>query len=126
MKHFIAVTMVVIILTVLVGLGLNNTGLLPDVASLQGLFVDQLFHFHFWMIAFLFALIVGFMLYSIIFFRRKKGDEEDAEHIEGNNALEVTWTVVPLVTVLGVAVLGANTLAKVTAIDPQALNVKVT
>ena len=125
MKHFIAVAVVVIILTVVVGLGLSNAGLLPKVASLQGQFIDQLFHFHFWVIAFLFALIVGFMLYSIIFFRRKAGDEEDAEHIEGNNALEVTWTVVPLITVVGVAVLGANTLAKVTAIDPQALEVKV-
>jgi len=73
----------------------------------------------------LFALIAGFMLYSIVVFRRKDGDESDAEHVEGNNALEVTWTIVPLITVVGVAVLGANTLAKVTAIDPQALEIKV-
>jgi cytochrome c oxidase subunit 2 len=126
MKHFIAVTVVVIILTVLVGLGLNNADLFPELASLQGQFIDQLFQVHFWLIAFLFALIVGFMLYSVVVFRRKDGDESDAPHIEGNNALEVTWTVVPLVTVLGVAVLGANTLAKVTAIDPQAMEVKVT
>ena len=125
MKHFIAVAVVVMILTALVGLGLNNAGLFPELASLQGKFIDELFQLHFWVIAFLFALIVGFMLYSIIVFRRKDGDESDAEHIEGNNALEVTWTVVPLITVLGVAVLGANTLAKVTAIDPQALEIKV-
>jgi len=125
MKHFVAVAVVVIILTVLVGLGLSNAGFMPDVASLQGRFIDQLFQFHFWVIAFLFALIVGFMLYSIVFFRRKDGDESDADHIEGNNALEVTWTIVPLITVLGVAVLGANTLAKVTAINPQALEIKV-
>jgi cytochrome c oxidase subunit 2 len=113
------------ILTALAGLGLSNAELFPELASLQGKFIDDLFQLHFWVIAFLFALIVGFMLYSIIVFRRKEGDESDAEHIEGNNALEVTWTVVPLITVVGVAVLGANTLAKVTAIDPQALEVKV-
>jgi len=125
MKHFIAVAVVVMILTALVGLGLSNAGLFPELASLQGKFIDELFQMQFWVIAFLFALIVGFMLYTIIVFRRREGDESDADHIEGNNALEVTWTVIPLITVIGVAVFGANTLAKVTAIDPQALEVKV-
>ncbi|HBY08525.1 MAG TPA: cytochrome c oxidase subunit II [Chloroflexi bacterium] len=125
MKHFIGVAVLVVILTALVGLALNTLGLLPDVASLQGQYIDGLFQVHTWIIAFLFALIVGFMLYSIIVFRRKEGDESDAEHIEGNNALEITWTVVPLITVLSVAVLGANTLSKVTAVDPGAMEVKV-
>ncbi|MFC1996501.1 cytochrome c oxidase subunit II [Chloroflexota bacterium] len=125
MKHFVGVTVLVIILTILVGVGLNTLGLLPDLASLQGKYIDNLFQVHSWIIAFLFALIIGFMLYSVIIFRRKDGDETDAAHIEGNNKLEVTWTVIPLITVLGVAALGANTLSKVTALDPQALEVKV-
>jgi cytochrome c oxidase subunit 2 len=125
MKHFVGVALIVIILTVLVGVLLNTLGLLPDVASLQGRYIDDLFQVHTWIIAFLFALIMGFMLYSILVFRRKEGDDSDAAHIEGNNKLEVTWTVVPLITVLGVAALGANTLSKVTAMDPQALEVKV-
>ncbi len=125
MKHFIGVTLLVIILTVLVGVALNTLGLLPELASLQGQFIDDLFQVHTWIIAFLFALIMGFMLYSVVAFRRKEGDETDAAHIEGNNKLEITWTVIPLITVLAVAAMGANTLAKVTAIDPQALEVKV-
>ena len=116
MKHYIGVAVLVIILTALVGVALNTLGLLPDLASLQGQFIDELFQVHTWIIAFLFALIIGFMLYSVIAFRRKDGDESDAAHIEGNNKLEVTWTVIPLITVLGVAALGANTLSKVTAI----------
>ena len=125
MKHFVGVTVLVIILTVLVGVALNTLGLLPDLASLQGQFIDELFQVHIWIIAFLFALIMGFMLYSVVAFRRKEGDETDAAHIEGNNKLEITWTVIPLIVVLGVAAMGANTLSKVTAIDPQALEVKV-
>lgn len=125
MKHFVGVTVLVIVLTLVVGVALNTLGLLPELASLQGQFIDNLFQMHTWIIAFLFALIVGFMLYSIVVFRRKDGDETDAKHIEGNNTLEITWTIIPLITVLGVAAVGANTLAKVTAIDPQALDVKV-
>ncbi len=125
MKHFVGVTFLVIILTVLVGVVLNMLGLLPDLASLQGKFIDELFQVHIWIIAFLFATIMGFMLYSVVFFRRKEGDETDAAHIEGNNKLEITWTVIPLITVLAVAAMGANTLSKVTAIDPQAIEIKV-
>jgi cytochrome c oxidase subunit 2 len=125
MKHFFGVTVIVIILTVMVGVLLNTLGLLPDVASLQGRYIDDLFQVHIWIIAFLFALIMGFMLYSIVVFRRKDGDESDAAHIEGNNKLEITWTVIPLITVLSVAAIGANTLSKVTAMDPQALEIKV-
>lgn len=125
MKHFIGVTLLVLVLTALVGLGLSAAQLLPQVASLQGEFIDSLFQFHIWAIAFLFSLIGGFMLYSIFFFRRKAGDESDGPHVEGNDALEITWTVLPLIAVVGVAVLGADVLAKVTAMDPQALEVKV-
>jgi cytochrome c oxidase subunit 2 len=125
MKHFIGVTVLVIILTVLVGVALNTMGLLPDIASLQGQYIDGLFQVHAWIIAFLFALIVGFMLYSVIVFRRKEGDDSDAVFIEGNNKLEITWTVIPLITVLGVAALGANTLSKVTAMDPGAMEIRV-
>ncbi len=125
MKHFFGVAIVILALAIIVGFGLTNMSLFPQLASLQGAFIDQLFQLHFWVIAVLFALIVGFMLYSIFVFRRKQGDESDAPHIEGNNALEVTWTVVPLIVVVSFAAIGANTLSKVTAIDPQALEVKV-
>lgn len=125
MKHFVGVTVVVIILTILVGVVLNTLGLLPELASLQGGYIDSLFQMHSWIIAFLFALIAGFMLYSIVVFRRKDGDETDAPFIEGNNKLEITWTVIPLLTVLSVAAIGANTLSKVTALDPQALKINV-
>ena len=126
MKHFVAVTVIVLVLTVLVGLGLNQTGMLPRQASLEAGPIDAMFRFHFWAIAFLFALIVGFMIYSIIVFRRKPGDEEDAKHITGNTGLEIIWTVIPLGVVLFLAFWGADVLAEIRRPDPQALEVKVT
>lgn len=76
-------------------------------------------------IAILFALIVGFILYSVIFFRRRKGDDTDGPHVEGNNALEVTWTIIPLITVIGFAVYGSINLADVLRPDPEAMEVRV-
>lgn len=126
MKHWIGVFLFIAVLTAGGVLLLNNESLLTPAASLQAAPIDQLFSYHWILISFLFALVAGFVLYSVIFFRRKPGDETDAPHIEGNNALEVTWTVLPLVTVVGFAVLGADALAQVTRVDPQALEIKVT
>lgn len=125
MKHYLAVAAIVIGLTILVGLGLTQTGMLPRQASQQAGPIDAMFQFHFWAIAFLFALIVGFMLYSIIFFRRKPGDDEDGPHMTGNTGLEIIWTLVPLGVVLFLAFWGADVLADIRRPDPTALEVEV-
>ncbi|HEX2992935.1 MAG TPA: cytochrome c oxidase subunit II, partial [Anaerolineales bacterium] len=57
---------------------------------------------------------------------RKKGDTTDAEHIEGNTNLEITWTVVPLFMVMVFAYLGAGNLAEIRRVDPAAMVVRVT
>jgi cytochrome c oxidase subunit II len=80
---------------------------------------------HFRIIAFLFALIVGLMLYSILVFRRRPGDESDADHVEGNTKLEVLWTILPLAVVIYVSYLGAVILGDITRPDPRALEVRV-
>ncbi len=125
MRHFIFAALLVAALTVLGILGLEQARLLPEQASLQAVGIDWLFSLHFKVIAFLFALIVGFMLYSIFVFRRREGDTTDGDHIEGNTSLEVLWTVVPLGVVLYFSFLGAQVLGDVERIDPLALEVDV-
>ncbi len=126
MKHFVIVAVLVVISTLLVNAGLGAIGLLPVEASAQAKPIDALFNIHFKLIAFLFSLIVVFMLYSIVVFRRKPGETGDGAHIEGNTKLEVTWTVLPLLTVLAIATIGAQTLAETRRVDPQAIVIKVT
>jgi cytochrome c oxidase subunit 2 len=126
MRHFITAAVAVIVVTILLILGLNNIQLLPIQASAQAVPIDDLFHLEFKVIAFLFALIVVFMVYSMVFFRRRKGDLTDAENITGNNKLEIAWTVAPLVTVLAFAYLGGVSLAETVRPDPKPIEVKVT
>ena len=125
MKHFIRVAILVAFLTVAVGFGLQALGLMPDLASAQGVPIDRLFNIEIWVISFLFALIVGFMLYSIIVFRRKPGEEGDGDHFEGHTGLEVVWTLVPLAIVLYFAFIGSTALAETRRADPQALEIDV-
>jgi cytochrome c oxidase subunit 2 len=125
MKHLIIAGILVVVVTALLILGLGHVRLLPTQASAQARPIDNLFGLEFRVIAFLFALIVVFMLYSVIVFRRKPGDTSDAAHIEGNTKLEVVWTVAPLATVLVFAYLGGQSLAETLRPDPQALEIKV-
>ena len=125
MKHWIGVILLVVLLAVAGVFILQNDFLLTKAASLQAGPIDQAFSILWIFIAVLFALITGFLLYSVIFFRRKKGDETDGPHQEGNNALEVTWTIIPLVTVIGFAVYGSFNLSEVLSPDPQAMEVRV-
>jgi cytochrome c oxidase subunit II len=125
MKHFLIAVGLVIVLTVILILVFSQIPLLPEAASLQAGPIDWLFNVHFLIIAFLFSLIVGFMVYSIVVFRRRAGDDGDGDHIESNTNLEVMWTLAPLAVVIYVAYLGAVVLGQVEAPDPRPLNVNV-
>ncbi len=125
MKHFILVAILVAASTLLVYTGLNSIGLLPAQASLQAAAVDRLLNVHIWLISFLFSLIVVTLLYSLVVFRRKKGETGEGAHIEGNTKLEIFWTMIPLFVVVFLAYLGAQSLGETRRVDPTALQVEV-
>ncbi|MBN1305430.1 MAG: cytochrome c oxidase subunit II [Anaerolineales bacterium] len=125
MRHFVIVGLLVITATLLAYLGLGVVGLLPEQASAQAVTIDWLFNLEIIVLSFLFSLITVPLLYSLVVFRKREGDETDAVHIEGNTRLEITWTVIPLVIVIAFSYLGALNLGEVRRVDPQALDVKV-
>ncbi len=126
MKHYVIVSIMVAVMTVIVYVFLLNIGLLPEQASLEAAPIDRLFHAEFLVISFLFSLITSFMLYSLIIFRRRSGQSEQGANIKGSNRLEIAWTIIPLLTVMGFAYFGAQNLAETRRVDPQAMVVNVT
>jgi len=126
MRHFIIVGVLVIVAALATYFGLNSLGLMPVQASEQAASIDWLWNLQVIAMSFLFALIMVPILYSIVVFRRKKGDTTDAEHIEGNTTLEITWTVIPLIAVVALAYLGAYSLGETRRVDPNAMVIKVT
>ena len=100
MKHFVTVAILIVVVTGAVAIGLDNLQLLPQLASTQGLIIDWLFGLHLYLIAFLFALVMVFMLYSIVVFRRRPGDEGDGLHIHGHTTLEIAWPIIPTLSVV--------------------------
>lgn len=126
MKHIIAVIVFVAVITVALGTWLNSINLLPPLASAEGIPIDWLFGLHIQVIAFLFALIMGFMLYSVVVFKRKKGDTGDGAFMHGNTTLEIAWTIIPLFIVFYFAYLGVVTLDDITSPSRNELVVEVT
>lgn len=125
MLHFVIVAVLVALSTFFLGSFLSSGSLLPMQASQQAVTIDWLFGVHGWLIAFFFSLIVVFLIYSVVVFRRRPGEQGDGVYMTGNTRLEIIWTLIPLAIVLWLAVIGAQSLADVERRDPAALQVDV-
>lgn len=125
MRHFVIVAILVLVMSVLTYFGLIAADLMPVQASAEALSVDWLWNLELMMISFLSALIIVPLFYSLVVFRRKKGETGDGEHMEGNTTLEVTWTIIPLFIVLIFAYLGAYSLGETRRLNPGAMEIRV-
>jgi len=76
---------------------------LPPQAAAESHLIDELISFLVTLGAFIFFGVTGTLLYSITFHRAKREDISDGPPIEGNIALEVIWTVIPIMLVLWIA-----------------------
>ena len=100
------------LVTLLVGMALvlsglwvgTNVNLLPLDASANAPVYDSLFRVLFSIGTILFLGIVGLVVFSLVRFRRRRGDHTDGLAIEGNLLLEIVWTAIPAVVVLFVGI----------------------
>lgn len=66
--------------------------------------VDSLFKLVFWLAVGVFVLVEGALVYALVRFRRRRGQDENPVQVHGNTRLELIWTIIPAVLLLGVAV----------------------
>ncbi|RME47862.1 MAG: cytochrome c oxidase subunit II [Chloroflexi bacterium] len=103
-----------IVISIPVALYFLRVDLTPMLASRQGESVDWLFRLEFSIAGVIFVLCMVFLLYSALAFRRQPGDMSDGLPIEGSMPLEIAWTVVPLIIVIGLGFYGVGVLSNVT------------
>jgi cytochrome c oxidase subunit 2 len=70
--------------------------------------------------------IVGAMLYFAARYRRQNGVDHETPMIEGNNTLEIIWTVFPTIVVIWVAYLGYDAYMAIRTVPEGAMEVNVT
>ncbi len=73
----------------------------------------------------IFSIVMVALGYSIYRWRVKPGDEGDGAPIHGNTRLEIIWTVIPLLIVLGLSAYSWIVLDDIEASEPNALPVTV-
>ncbi len=77
---------------------------LPADDSTQAAPIDTLYDVLAVLSAYIFALVVSVLLVSVAHFRRRHNDPSDGLPIHGNSRLEVLWTAIPAVLMVGAAV----------------------
>jgi len=92
-----------------------RTALPPDAATTQGQATRNLYDIVFTVGIAVFVLVEGLILFAVIRYRRRKGDDELPPQIHGNNKLEIIWTAIPIAIVLGLFVLSWQTLNTIDA-----------
>lgn len=81
--------------------------------------IQGLYELIFWMAVVVFVGVEGFLVYSVLRFRRRREDELPAQ-VHGNTRLEVAWTVLPAVVLLIIAVPTIETVFKNDEVPPTA------
>lgn len=78
---------------------------MPPQSSTSAAGVDRVFYFIYGVAVFFFVLIVALMLVFVVRYRQRAGRvaEKTATH---STALEITWTVIPLIIVITIFVMG--------------------
>ena len=69
-----------------------------------------LFNVLLWVMVIVFIMVEGVLLYAVIKFRRRPGQNELPPQTHGHTALEITWTVVPTILILALGIWSAITL----------------
>ena len=98
--------------------------LLPQQGSAHAAAVDDLFMFLVYLSIFFFVLVAGLALWSIWRYRRTPGRK--TPHITDHLGLELTWSVVPLIIVIGVFFWGFHGYMQASVAPNEALEITVT
>ncbi|MCL2931510.1 MAG: cytochrome c oxidase subunit II [Trichodesmium sp. MAG_R03] len=115
------ITLVVGILVTIISLWVGqNHGLLPEAASEQASLVDDLFDVMFTIGIGLFIVVEGTIIFSVIKFRRRKGDDGDGANFKENLPLEIFWTAIPSIIVIGLGIYSVDVYRQMGGFNPNA------
>jgi cytochrome c oxidase subunit 2 len=115
------------ILTMLAGIGVTlislwygqNHGLMPLAASEEASQVDGLFNTMITIATGLFIFVQGVLIFAAIKYRRRQGDNTDGPAWHDNLPLEILWTALPAVIILGIGVYSFEVYNSMGGLDPM-------
>jgi len=100
----------------------QNHNLLPAAASDEAVLVDGLFNTMMTVSTGLFLLVEGVLIYSAFRYRRRPGDNSDAAPVFGNVPLEILWTAIPAIIVLGISIYSFDVYSSIGGFSPHEMH----
>lgn len=91
--------------------------------------IDGLWWMVFWIATVVFVLVQSALVFAIVRFRRRRGEDRPVKQLHGNTRLEIGWTIVPAVLLAVIAVPTVATLfdmRSAPAADENVLHIEVT
>src|SRR4029450_3511737 len=113
----------------LVGLAtpLLLAGCAPQSVTEQGAAIGRLYNLFLAVAAVVWVTVTGVMVWSLVRYRRRDGDDRLPKQTHGNKYLELSWTLIPLVIIAGLIVATVRTQSTVLQQQPDPdLTVEVT
>ncbi len=86
---------------------------------------DSLFVLVMWIALFVFIFVQGLILFTVVRYRRKGGDDEIPAQVHGNTRLEIVWTVIPALILSAIAVPTVQQVFELSAEPEDAMVVEV-
>lgn len=118
------ITLVVGIIVTIISVWLGqNHGLLPEQASVQAPLVDGFFDIMFTIAVALFLVVEGTIVFCAIKFRKPKGDDSDGAPFRENLPLEIFWTAIPSIIVIGLGIYSVDVYRQMGGFDPEGTKV---
>jgi cytochrome c oxidase subunit 2 len=126
-RHPIAQVVVLTIIGTIIGSAIVlSVPWLPEQASAEAGPTDTLYDVLAVMSAFIFALVMAILIVSVVHFRRRHGDEGDGDPIHGHTGIEMVWTAIPAIIVLGAGIYIGVVLADIEGEKPGTRTINVT
>lgn len=97
---------------------------LPPQASAEAAQVDELFKIMMALGGSIWLLVQGAIVYSVIRFRARPGDDSDGPLIHGNSTLEFIWTLIPSIAVVILSIISFQVWVDITAARDNAQQVQ--
>ena len=132
MVALVVVGAIAILVLLLLAAGVNPlkvgdtfvTGLYPPIAvTTQGAQIRDLYTVIFLIAVAIFLLVEGLIIWTVVRYRRKPGDDTLPPQTHGNNIAELVWTVVPTLIVIFMFIVSWQTL---NAVDTKAADAQTT
>jgi cytochrome c oxidase subunit 2 len=99
----------------------------PQSVTEQGASIGRLYNLFLAVAAVVWVTVTGVMVWSLVRYRRKDGDDRLPKQIHGNKYWELSWTLIPLVIIAGLIVATVRTQSTVLHQQPDPdLTVEVT